>query len=54
MKFLYEKKQQLNKELYTLHPLNANEWGNTWSIVTDTIENTMKHSTIASIGRSKT
>jgi hypothetical protein len=47
IKFLYKKKQELNKELYTLHLLNANEWGNTWNIiatdVTDTLENAMKH-----------
>jgi hypothetical protein len=48
IKFLYKKKQQLNKELYTLHLLNANnEWGNIWNIIaayiTDALENAMKH-----------
>jgi quinol monooxygenase YgiN len=46
VKFLYKKKQQLNKDLYRLHIKSANEWGNTWYIisqnVTDTLEITMK------------
>jgi hypothetical protein len=40
IKFLYKNKQ-LNKELYTLHLLTANEWGNT--IITVKITDTMKH-----------
>jgi hypothetical protein len=47
IKFLYKKKQYLNKELYNLHIQNANEWGNIWNIITNditnTINNTMKH-----------
>jgi hypothetical protein len=30
IKFLYTKKQHLNKTLYTLHLENANKWGNLW------------------------
>jgi hypothetical protein len=47
IKFLYKKKQHLNKELYNLHIQNANEWGNIWNIITNettnTINETMKH-----------
>jgi hypothetical protein len=31
IKFLYKKKQQLNKELYTSHLFNAKYWKNTWN-----------------------
>jgi hypothetical protein len=35
IKFLYKKKQHLNKQLYDLHIQNANEWGNIWNIITN-------------------
>jgi hypothetical protein len=38
IKFLYIKKQQLNKKLYYLHLNVANTWGNTWYYIQDTIE----------------
>ena len=38
IKFLYMKKQQLNKKLYYLHLNIANTWGNPWCYIQDTIE----------------
>ena len=38
IKFLYIKKQQLNKKLYYLHLNIANAWGNSWYYIQDTIE----------------
>jgi len=38
IKFLYMKKQQLNKKLYYLHLNIANTWGNSWCYIRDTIE----------------
>jgi hypothetical protein len=39
---LYKKKARLNKLLYKLHLNNANTWGNTWHIIYENINNTMK------------
>ena len=33
IKFLYMKKEKLNKELYQVHLKVAQEWGNTWHII---------------------
>jgi hypothetical protein len=41
IKFLYKKKQHLNKQLYDLHIQNANEWGNIWNIITNETTNTI-------------
>jgi len=38
IKFLYMKKQQLNKKLYYLHLNIANARGNSWYYIQDTIE----------------
>ena len=40
-KFLYRKKEQLNKELYNIHLQAASEWGTLW----DTISNNIHEST---------
>jgi hypothetical protein len=37
IKFLYTKKEQLNKELYKIHLKVAQEWVNTWHIIQNTI-----------------
>jgi hypothetical protein len=37
IKFLYKKKQQLNKDLYHIHLKAAQEWGNLWNIVINSI-----------------
>ena len=38
LKYLYMKKQQLNKQIYHQHILLANTWGNTWPYIQNTIE----------------
>jgi len=38
IKYLYIKKQQLNRQLYHLHLSLANTWGNTWQYIQHTIE----------------
>ena len=38
IKFLYMKKQQLNKKLYYVHLNAANTWGNSWHYIQDTTE----------------
>ena len=37
IKFLYKKKEKLNKDLYNIHLKAAQEWGNTWHIIQDFI-----------------
>jgi len=37
IKFLYKKKEKLNKELYNTHLGAAQEWGNTWHIIQESI-----------------
>ena len=37
MKFLYKKKQKLNKDLYKIHLKAAQEWGNTWYTILDSV-----------------
>jgi hypothetical protein len=39
--FLYKKKFQLNKQLYTLHINNDNTWGNIWHFISENIDNTL-------------
>jgi hypothetical protein len=43
IKFLYKKKIQLNKSLYTLHIENANIWGNSWHIISQNIDNALEN-----------
>ena len=38
LKCLYMKKQQLIRQIYHLHILLANTWGNTWLYIQQTIE----------------
>jgi phage terminase Nu1 subunit (DNA packaging protein) len=42
IKYLYKKKQQLNKQMYSLHIENANIWGNLWHIISNNINNTLE------------
>jgi len=42
IKYLYMKKQQLNRRLCYLHLSMANTWGNTWQYIRDTIETKLK------------
>jgi U3 small nucleolar ribonucleoprotein component len=37
IKFLYKKKDKLNNDLYNIHLEAAQEWGNTWYIILDSI-----------------
>ena len=37
IKFLYKKKEKLNKDLYNIHLKAAQEWRNTWNIILDSI-----------------
>ena len=37
IKFLYMKKDQLNKQLYQVHLKVAQKWGNTWHIIRDSV-----------------
>jgi len=37
IRFLYKKKQQLNNTLYKIHLKAAQEWGNAWYIILDSI-----------------
>jgi hypothetical protein len=37
IKFLYKKKEKLNRELYNIHLKVAQEWGNTWHIIQEYI-----------------
>ena len=37
IKFLYKKKEKLNNDLYNTHLKAAQEWGNTWYIILDSI-----------------
>jgi len=39
IKHLYRKKDILNKSLYKMHLQAANEWGNNWHIIRDSIHN---------------
>jgi len=41
IKYLYKKKEKLNHELYKIHPRTAQEWGNTWHIIHDSILNSL-------------
>jgi hypothetical protein len=41
IKFLYKKKEKLKHELYKIHLRTAQEWGNTWHIVHDSILNSI-------------
>jgi hypothetical protein len=44
IKFLYMKKDQLNKKLYQAHLKVAQEWGNTWHIIRDLLTYSMEQS----------
>jgi hypothetical protein len=52
IKFLYRKKDLLNKKLYQIHLQAAQEWGNTWYTIRDYIHNDIiedlnrKHNTL--------
>ena len=37
IKFLYKKKQKLNRDLYDVHLKAAQEWGNMWHTIMDSI-----------------
>jgi hypothetical protein len=37
IKFLYKKKDQLNRKLYRTHLEVAQQWGNTWAIIHNSI-----------------
>jgi hypothetical protein len=37
IKFLYKKKQQLNKELYHTHIQNTNTWKSTWNSIEQSV-----------------
>jgi hypothetical protein len=39
IKFLYAKKQNLNKTLYYLHIQNGKQWGKTWDLINQNITN---------------
>jgi hypothetical protein len=43
IKFLYNKKEKLNNELYNIHLKAAQEWGNTWYIILDSIHDSINH-----------
>jgi hypothetical protein len=38
IKFLYKKKQQLNKDLYHTHLEVAKKWGNLWTLIAESID----------------
>jgi len=37
IKFLYKKKQKLNNYLYKIHLKAAQEWGNSWYTILDSV-----------------
>jgi phage pi2 protein 07 len=37
IKYLYRKKEKLNKELYYAHQKAAQEWGNSWNFILDSV-----------------
>jgi hypothetical protein len=37
IKFLYHKKEYLNRELYNTHPQATNEWGPVWDLISSEI-----------------
>jgi hypothetical protein len=41
IKFLHKKKEKLNHELYKIHLQTAQQWGNTWHIIHDSILNSI-------------
>jgi len=41
IKFLYKKKQKLNRDLYDIHLKAAQEWGNIWYSILDSIHDTI-------------
>jgi len=43
IKFLYKKKDALNRDLNTLHLKAANEWGNTWPKIQHNIVKNLNH-----------
>jgi hypothetical protein len=43
IKFLYMKKDQLNKKLYQAHLKVAQEWGDTWHIIKDYLHNNINN-----------
>ena len=43
IKFLYKKKEKLNNDLYNIHLKAAQEWGNTWYIILDSIHDSINH-----------
>jgi hypothetical protein len=45
IKFLYKKKQIINKQLYKLHLENAQSWQKNWHIIQNNIENELKTTT---------
>jgi hypothetical protein len=42
IKFLYKKKNHLNRTLYEAHLIAANTWGNTWEIISNNIHENIK------------
>ena len=43
IKFLHDKKQQLNYQIYHLHLTLANTWNNTWQYITHTTERKLQN-----------
>jgi hypothetical protein len=43
IKFLYKKKEKPNNELYNIHLKAAQERGNTWYIILDSIHDPINH-----------
>ena len=41
IKFLYKKKETLNKTLYKIHLQAALEWGNSWNLIQESILDTV-------------
>jgi hypothetical protein len=44
IKFLFKRKERLNRELYTVHmKAAANEWESMWATIQDSIHESMNH-----------
>jgi hypothetical protein len=43
IKFLYRKKEHINRELYTLHLKAATEWGTLWDILSKIVHDSTRH-----------
>jgi hypothetical protein len=43
IKFLFKKNEKLNQELQATHIKEANEWGNLWTIIQSSINDSLNH-----------